>query len=159
VIDDDIAPLVERDPSDTRSDRQRISAAFTKLRKLGYAAYMSVKEEAPEATTEHGTVFWYAAQDERAFGSGELRSANLSTTLWLHWRSTTLYEIVETLEAEGLRVLVSAEINGPLAILPMPSNRHAFMPKPGAIEAGDYKRGCYVCGGQHDERKRRVTKR
>lgn len=152
LLDEDLAPLPQRDAADHRNDRQRIAAAFRALRKLGYTARMSDTDEAPNLGDKF--VGWYAAQDGRAFGEGSLRSGELRGTLWLHWRGD-VRKIVETLEAEGVRVLVGDDLTAPLALLPIPSNPHAFMAKPGAIEAGDWHRGCYVCGGQHSESKRK----
>jgi hypothetical protein len=157
---DDLAPMVWRDPEDKRDDRERIDAAFRKLRKLNYAAYMSV-ESAPVESVNTPTVYWFKEQDVRVFGSGELRTRDLQQSLWLYWHGN-IAEIVATLESEGLRVVVSEYTQGLLSLLPMPLSPQSFVPKPGAIEARDYRRGCYVCGstGEHNVRSQlRKTRR
>jgi hypothetical protein len=145
---DELAPMVLRNTADHRNDRQRIAAAFRKLRKLGYVTRMSVKDS-PVENYDTPNVFWYVDQDSRAFGSGELRSGDIQGTLWLHWQGN-IAKIVEALETEGLRVVVSEQLSGPLSVLPMPTNPHYYVTKPGAIESRDYRRGCWVCGATAD---------
>src|SRR4051794_4315235 len=82
---DDLAPMVWHDPEDKRDDRERIDAAFRKLRKLNYAAYMSV-ESTPVESVNTPCVYWFRDQDSRVFGMGELRTRDLQGALWLFWQ-------------------------------------------------------------------------
>lgn len=152
-----ITTAVERAVDDTRSDRERFAEAFSELRKLGYVARMSC-ESPPVQSYDAKHVCWYREVDAHAFAKGQRRCDNLIAPLWLHWQGDA-DEIVRALRAQGLRVdaeRMTRPARDTIRVLPLATAPHRFVAKPGALEAGDYQRGCYVCGARapHPVRRR-----
>ena len=108
---------------ETRTHKDKVTAAFRALRKLGYVARQNFtccstcgSYELGEMVTDRGgdpdtaKVIWYHRQDAEAFANGRL-----TRNLLLRWNGDAS-EIKQALEAQGLLVIHNGEASQCIAV-------------------------------------------